>query len=141
VITDDIKSIIIGIISGLLVIYIHSIYKKHKIRKIKDEIDLLEWEKSHIERMRRSSIEMSRSSFKALFIVLMFMSLANLIPEFFNLIGLGSIMLTKIVSLIAWLLVFLLAQKFWKRYDDIKNYKEYIGKTEKKIEDLRGKLD
>ncbi len=45
------------------------------------------------------------------------MSLASLIPEFFNLIRLGLIVLTKIVGLIAWLLVFL-----WKRYDDIKNH-------------------
>lgn len=131
----------VGIISGLFVIFINAVYQKHKKRKIKEDIDLLEWEKNHLGGMKRSSVEMNRSSFKALFAVLMLMSIANLIPKFFILIGLDSFMLTKVAECAAWLLAFMLAQKFWKRYDDIKNYKDYICKIEKKIEDLKEKLD
>ncbi len=85
---------------------------------------------------------MNRSSFRALFAVLTFIALANLIP---TLLSVSSIFKTSNIgtsaSLMLWALVLGLSVKFWRRYDNLKNFKEASKKMEEKLLKLREKVE
>ncbi len=90
--------------------------------------------------MKRSSVEMNRSSFRAIFVVLLFVGFANLIPYIQSFAGaVVPFNLFKILGVALWVLVIALSLTFWRRYDNLKNFKEATAKMDDKLEKLRSK--
>jgi uncharacterized YccA/Bax inhibitor family protein len=109
---------------------------------LRDDIEFAEYEKRHLAEMKRSNVEMNRSSFRALFAVLSFIALANLVPSFFSTVSIPLISEAgEIVGAILWAMVLILAIKFWRRYDNLKNFQEATAKLEEKIEQLKCKYE
>jgi len=138
---EDIKTLIIGILGGVVVLALSKAYRAYRIKTLKQDIEFLEFEKNHLAEMKRSSVERNRSSFRALFAVLMFIALANFLPILFSLAGLfQSGHFNMFVNLILWGMVLGLSGKFWRRYDNLKNFKEATQKMEEKLARLKEKI-
>ncbi|EGR4437047.1 hypothetical protein DDN22_18595, partial [Vibrio cholerae] len=127
----DVKSLLIGILGTVIVMFVVAVYKKSRAKSLKDDIDLIDFEIEHLGKIRKSSVEMSRSSFKGIFAMFFLFGLANLIPLAFDLVGLGNLFrIPQITSLILWSAFVGVAYRWWKRYDNLKNYQEAIAKLE-----------
>ena len=138
---EDWKNLLIGIIGGLIVLGISQIYNIYKKKSIKSDIEFLEFEKKHLEEMKRSSIEMNRSSFRAIFAIFMFIGLANVIPNSFALTNINAFIVAgSFLEVFLWAIIMWLSIGFWRRYDNLKNYKEAIEKIDKKVIKLQDKL-
>jgi len=139
---DDFKALAIGVFGGLIVLGISKVYRAYRIKSLKQDIELLEFEKGHLAEMKRSSVEMNRSSFKALFAVLILIALANLIPAFFEFVGLFlHNELDALISVALWAMVLALTVKFYRRYDNLKNFKEATEEIEEKLNSLKEKVE
>ena len=139
---DDLKALAIGVLGGLIVFGLLKIFRAYRKTTLRDDIEFAEYEKNHLAQMKRSSVEMNRSSFRALFAVLMFIVLANLVPLSFDVVGIGVI--SKIgewAAIFLWAIALGLSIKLWRRYENLKNFKEATAKLEKKIEKLRSKYE
>ncbi|HIF9075833.1 TPA: hypothetical protein ACX6NV_000664 [Photobacterium damselae] len=129
----DVKSLFIGILGTVIVMVIVAVYKKSRAKSLKEDIELIDFEIEHLGKIRKSSVEMSRSSFKGIFAMFFLFGLANLIPISFDLSGLGNIyQIPQFASLILWSMFSGVAYRWWKRYDNLKNYQEAIGQLESK---------
>lgn len=138
---EDVKTLFIGVLGGLMVLGIAKAYKLYRHKSVQEDIKFLEFEKKHLGEMKRSSVEMNRSSFRAIFALFLFVGLANLIPRIFDFINAEALSgLSSLVTLIIWAMFVGLCIKFWRRYENLKNFKEAMDKLDKKIEKLRGKL-
>ncbi|EGR2554648.1 hypothetical protein DX887_02545 [Vibrio alginolyticus] len=129
----DIKSIFIGILSSLIVVVAVALYKRSRVKSLKDDIELIDFEIEQLGKIRKSSVEMSRSSFKGIFALFFLFGLANLIPIAFDLAGLSNVLhIPQIASLTLWSAFVGVAYRWWKRYENLKNYKEAIAQLESK---------
>ncbi|HIF9315815.1 hypothetical protein [Photobacterium damselae] len=129
----DVKSLFIGILGTVIVMVAVAVYKKSRAKSLKDDIELIDFEIEHLGKIRKSSVEMSRSSFKGIFAIFFLFGLANLIPIAFDFSGLGNIyQIPQFVSLVLWSASVGVAYRWWKRYDNLKNYQEVIGQLESK---------
>jgi len=138
---EDLKSLLIGIVGGLIVIAISKAYKSYKKKTIQEDINILEFEKKHLEEMKRSSVEMNRSSFRAVFALFFFIGLANLVPTFFALINIEPLTKSSLFVVLAiWAMFIALSLKFWNRYNNLKNYNQAMKQMEQKLEKLQERL-
>ncbi|CCN33712.1 membrane hypothetical protein [Vibrio nigripulchritudo SO65] len=129
----DLKSLLMGILGTVIVMVATAAYKKTRAKALRDDIDLIDFEIEHLGKIRKSSVEMSRSSFKGIFAMFFLFGLVNLIPIAFELIGFGNYLrISQVASLILWFTFVLLAYRLWKRYDNLKNYQEAIAQLESK---------
>jgi len=138
---EDLKSLAIGILGGLMVLGIAKAYVSYRNRSICSEIRNIELERDHLEAMKKSSVEMNRSSFKALFFLLMLIGIANILPTLTSRIE-GELAkdLTYFIKLVVWGVFTALCYTCWKRYTNLKNYKSALEEFEKKLEKLNNKL-
>ena len=139
---EDLKSLVIGVLGGLLVLVIAKAYRAYQRKNIRDDIEFIEFEKGHLEAMKKSSVEMNRSSFRAIFLLFLLVGLANLIPKFLLVVNsslLGGI--ADFFSALIWALIVGLCYKFQKRYDNLKNFKSACEKMDLKLEKLNEKLE
>ncbi len=81
---NDLRSLLIGIVGSFIVLGINRIYRAHKIKNIRMDIENLEFEKNRLEVMSKSSVKMNMLSFKAIFALMALIGLANLVPTFFE---------------------------------------------------------
>ncbi|TPW23754.1 hypothetical protein FH712_07405 [Marinobacter nauticus] len=138
---EDLKTLFIGVLGGLMVLGIAKAYKSYRHKSVQEDIKFLEFEKKHLGEMKKSSVEMNRSSFRAIFALFLFIGLANLTPQIFDLINAEALSgLSSLVTMIIWAMFIGLCIKFWRRYENLKNFKEAMEKLDEKIEKLRGKL-
>jgi Na+/H+ antiporter NhaD/arsenite permease-like protein len=138
---EDLKTLLLGIAGGLLVLAISKAYRAYRRKSIQDDISFTEYEKKHLEEMKRSSVEMNRSSFRALFALCLLIGLANLIPMFLKFVNAEKLSeISSLISLVIWSVFVGLSIKFWRRYDNLKNYKEATRKMDEKLEILQVKL-
>ncbi len=129
----DLKSLLIGILGTVIVMATVAAYKKTRAKSLRDDIDLIDFEIEHLGKIRKSSVEMSRSSFKGIFSMFFLFGLANLIPIAFDLADLGNFLhIPQISSLVLWSAFVGVAYRWWKRYDNLKNYQEAIAQLESK---------
>lgn len=137
---DDLKALAIGVFGGLIVIGLSKIFRSYQKMSLQDDIELIEYEKNHLAEMKRSSIEMNRSSFRSLFTVLMLIALAKIVPAIFQFTDIGIICKTgEVIALILWTGVLALAIKYWRRYDNLKNFKQATAKLDEKLALLKSK--
>lgn len=139
---EDLRTLVIGVIGGLLVIVISKLYKAFRKKNLREDIEFIEYEKKHLAEMKRSSVEMNRSSFRAIFAVLMFVGIANLIPSIQSFFLGGILQKTgNLLGFLSWTMVVVLSLNFWRRYDKLKNFKEATEKMNDKLEKLKTRLD
>ena len=138
---EEFKALFWSVIGGFIVLAIAKIYRSYKMKSIKNDIDLIEFEMSHLEAMKKSSVEMNRSSFKGIFFILFLISLSNVIPHAFSfLIGGDFSNASSFIAFSLWVLTSAVALKLWKRYDNIKNFKDACTRLEAKKQKLEMKL-
>lgn len=132
----DLKSLVIGIFGTLIVMAVVAGFKRTRIKSLRDDITFIDFEIEQLSKIRKSSVEMNRSSFKGIFAMFFLFGLANLIPLAFELAGLENIFhIPQIASLALWSAFVGVAYRWWKRYDNLKNYQETIAQLEsRKIE-------
>ena len=139
---EELKTLLIGILGGFLVLGISKFHKSYRRKSIKEEIQDLEYEKELLTNMKRSSVELTRSSFRFIFAVFMFFALANLVPSLFTL--LEDPIFNKVArffEIFFWACSFSLSLLFWRRYDDLKNFESTSNKLDEKIEKLKSKIE
>lgn len=83
----DLKSLAIGILCALIVMTVVAGFNRTRIKSLRDEISFIDFEIEQLGAIRKSSVEMNRSSFKGIFALFFLFGLANLIPLAFNLAG------------------------------------------------------
>lgn len=139
---EDVKALLIGISGGLVVLALSKVYRGFRKRSIQDDIRFLEFERQHLEEMKRSSVELNRSSFRAIFALFLFIGLSNLSTIFFAVIDPVALSgVSSLFNLLIWAMFVGLCIKFWRRYDNLKNYKEATRKMNERLETLQDKLD
>src|SRR5690606_4107591 len=74
---SDLKSLLIGIVGAFIVIAIQKIWIGYRRSSIKQSLSYMEWEKSHFKEIQKSATALNRSSFRSLFYILLFISLAG----------------------------------------------------------------
>lgn len=138
---EDVRTLFIGVLGGLMVLGIAKAYKLYLHKSVLEDIKFLEFEKKHLSEMKRSSVEMNRSSFRAIFALFLFIGLANLIPRIFSFINAEALSgLSSFLTMNIWAMFVVLCIKFWRRYENLKNFKEAMDRLDQKLEKLRGKL-
>ncbi len=134
------NNIVSGVISGILVVLIFKAITSYHQKTIRDDIKNFEFEKKHLAEMKRSSVEMNRSSFRAIFLVLLLVSMANITPNLLDLVDLPS-KFVKLISMSLWSLVGAVSIKFYRRYEHLKYYKDYVKNIDIKLEKLKSKAN
>ena len=138
---EDFRALIIGILGGLIVLGIRALYKSFQKTTIRQDIEFWEYEKNHLSEMKRSSVEMNRSTFNGLFGILMFMALAHLIPNIALAVDLHQPRMIALIQTMVWGVVLGLSMKYAKRYYNLKNYKEALEGMDNKLLKLRAKIE
>jgi len=138
---EDLKALLIGIAGAFIVLGIQKLYRKYQIKSILQDIEIIEIEKQHLEAMRSSGVEMNRSAFKSLFIVLSLISFAELIPTFISIVSTTGVSVTHGISLMVWSAVLGLSLKFTKRYHNLGNYDKSIERMEVRLGKLKERAE
>ncbi|SIS88400.1 hypothetical protein [Neptunomonas antarctica] len=137
---EDAKALIIGLVGGVIVLAGHGYYKKFERSNILSDIEILTYEKEHLEGMKRSSVEMNRVSFRAIFALLMIFSFAEGVPHFVRLVESAGSAYYSLVSLFVWATAGGISYKYFKRLNDLKSMKSALERIDGKIEKLNSKL-
>jgi hypothetical protein len=138
---DDLRSLFIGVLGGLIVWLIIWTIKRYLKKSLLNDIELLEFEKEHLQAMKRSSVEMNRSSFRAVFALFLIFGIASITPHIFSFISPNALSsLSSFFSVVFWGMFIGVSAKLWQRYDNLKNYKEAVIKIDVKLAKLQSKL-
>ena len=138
---EDLRALLIGIAGALIVLGIQKLYRKYQIKSILQDIEIIEIEKQHLEAMRASSVEMNRSAFKSLFIVLSLISLAELISTLMSIVSTTGFSVIHGKSIMVWSAVLGLSLKFTKRYHNLGNYEKSIERMEERLKKLKKRAE
>lgn len=136
---DDLRALIIGIIGAFIVLGIQRVYRKYQLKSINQDIEVLEMEKNHLEAMKASSVEMSRSAYKSVFIIFSLISVGELASSLIEIVVNDNKTISNIIALAVWSSVLGLSLKFTKRYHNLGNYERSIEQMEEKLHVLKEK--
>ncbi len=135
-------NIIASLIAAIILLIFQKLYKIFSKKNIRDDIAYWEFEKKHLEQIQRSSIQLTRSAFKSIFILSSVVSLTNIIPYFYLLVTKQSIhLLSDFVSLLLWAIIFGLSLTFLRRYVYLDNFNQSINKINEKLKKLNYKIN
>jgi len=138
---ENVNSLAIGVAGGLIVLGVQKVWRIYHRKSIKDDIELLGLERKHLEEMKRSSVEMNRSAFRSIFLLFAVVCLANIFPLFITAVNQEtSFGISIMLTLVFWAAALGLSLKFFKRYDNLKNFSEAIKKIDVKLERLNQKI-
>ncbi|NOI03376.1 hypothetical protein F0241_20045 [Vibrio kanaloae] len=130
---DDMKSLIIGIVGTLIVMFGVRIFNAHRRKSLKDDIDLIELELQVLDKMKRSSVEMNRASFRGLYALLFLFGISNVIEITFDWLNVPALEHIKhILSFTVWAAFIALAWIWWDRYENLKNYPVAVKRLNEK---------
>jgi len=130
---DDLKSLLIGIIGTLIVMLGVHFFKSQRRKSLKEDVELIELELQVLEKMKRSSVEMNRASFRGLYALLFLFGLTNLVTSTFEWFAIQWLdHLKYIILVLIWSTFVAIALVWWKRYDNLKNYSEAVNRLQEK---------
>lgn len=135
----DLKALVIGLVGMLIGAVIRGLWRRYQQKSIKEDIELLKWERQHLEEIKRSSVEMSRSAFRSVFMLAFIAAVGQTVHLLFSFAGIANIGL--LVAMAVWAMAAALAFKFFSRYDGLKNYKDSLAKIDEKLEKLERKAN
>ena len=144
-IMSDIKSLGIGIIGGLIVLFITIIIKKINRKYIKNQIKDEEEYLQFFKKIDKSNLYLLRHSFRCIFVLFFLVAIANIIPLFNQFIELTFGIdrfkpFTIISSFMCW---FFIAALSWDRGSTLvmlNNPKKNISKRLEIISKLKNKI-
>jgi hypothetical protein len=99
----------------------------------------LEEELDHLGLMHKSALEMQRSAFQSVFVVLTFIAIAGLTAKLSQILIQNSVFIAQYISAACWMLATMMGIKYWKRSYRLKNFENAKYKLESKLEKLREK--
>lgn len=137
---EDLKGLVIGVVGSVAVLVGHGYYKRLKRSNILTDIEMLTYEKEHLEGMKRSSVQMSRSSFRAIFAVLIMFSIGGAIPHFAEFLHSGGTAFYSLLSVFVWSGAGGISYKYFRRFNDLNSMKAAFARIDGKLEKLNSKL-
>lgn len=130
--------VILGLlISGLWALLVHS-FKWYRRRQIKNEIRDLQFERKHLEEIKRSPTALIRSSFRGVFFILACLAILGGITPLTLLFNLPKELMLGIQGGLS-IGIILISGSMIKRYTDLANYQKSIEIIDKKITELEGR--
>lgn len=136
----DYKNIAYGLLVWAIATSLTWLYRRYRVSSIKSDIEMLTYEKEHLEEMKRFGIEMNRSSFRGIFAILIMFSIAGGIPHFVRFVESGGAAFYALLSLFVWAGAGGLSYKYFRRINDLKSMKSAIARIDSRIEKLNSKL-
>lgn len=137
----DPNDLIFAVVVSLITAGIIELIRRYRTFSLKQDIETLELEKTILEEMKKSSVEMNRVSFRGIFMCFLLIALANLHFALSAIWRGGELSLRSGTQVILWFFVFSMAFHWWRRYHSLKNYKQAVGRLDQRILEKRGKLD
>ncbi|MGF1727053.1 hypothetical protein [Photobacterium nomapromontoriensis] len=134
---EDMKSLLIGVVGGFLVLAITYAFRMYRTKTLKNDIELLDLEIETLDKMKRSSVEMNRASFRGLYALLFLFGLINLIEKSLTYFAIEELTnASKIINISLWFSFSYLAFLWWQRYGMLRDYSKskdkLLGKKQKK---------
>lgn len=132
---EEIKSLLIGIVGTLIVMAGVRFIKARRRKMLKGDIELIEFELDSLRKMKRSSVEMNRASFRGVFALLLIFSVANVISHSLDWLNIPMLRDFKYILVIGtWGASTGVAWIWWQRYGNLKNYLEAVKRLQSKKE-------
>jgi hypothetical protein len=134
----DFKSLLIGILGGLLVLGIQRYWSNRSIKSLKRRIEENEAYKARLDNLARSDRALLITGFQAVFGILAFICCITAIQ--FSLLFGQNVLLNTLVYVLLWSLPILLCIGMFKTFQDIHDHPQSLERIEKKLTDLKNKL-
>lgn len=138
------EGIIIGVAGSLIaagiILLASKYYKKFQKSRMLSDIEMLTYEKEHLEEMKRSSVQMSRSSFRAIFAVLIMFSIGGGVPHFAEFLHSEGTAFYSLLSVFVWSSAGGVSYKYFRRFNDLNSMKSALARIDGKLEKLNSKL-
>ncbi|MES3006734.1 MAG: hypothetical protein V4751_03085 [Pseudomonadota bacterium] len=136
---EEIESLLIGIVGAFIVLGLQKAYRRYERNSTKQDIENIEFELNQLELMKASRLEMERSAFQSIFVVLTFIATAELASIFTQIVTTEQVLITQWISFTCWVMAVTVGVKFWKRYYSLKYFEKVKERMEGKLEKLRNK--
>lgn len=118
-----------------------------KLKKLEQQLNILKWEKDHLEKVRKSSVALSRAVYSDIFWLLLFLSIGLGIPILGPVVADLSILFKPIVQFLLplaipiWCVSIVVAIENIRKFNNLKNYAEAIEKLDSKIETIEKRIE
>jgi len=103
---------------------------------LKEDIDNLQFERNHLEEIKRSSVAMNRSAFRGVFFLLGLLGVAQVCELVLPLLDIHATFIKLIVASY-WLLIAMIGFSRSERYGKLSNYEESIQALDQKLSKLQ----
>lgn len=119
---------------------------KRNLKKLKQKLDILKWEKEHLEKIKKSSVALSRTVYLDIFWLLLFLSIGLGIPILGHVVEEINAMYIPIVKFLLpfsvpiWIVSIMIAIQNIKKFKNLNNYSKAIGILDSKIETVGNKI-
>lgn len=119
---------------------------KRKLKKLKQKLDMLRWEKEHLEKIKKSSVALSRTVYLDIFWLLLFLSIGLGIPILGHVVEEINAMYKPIVKFLLpfsvpiWIVSIMIAIKNINKFKNLNNYAKTIEILDSKIETVGNKI-
>lgn len=135
---NDLRAIVLGVLSSIvasaLIFAAVFFWRRYRRNSMKDDLEFLRLERQHLEAMKRSGVEMNRSGYRSLFFSLFLFALAEAIST--GLTYAGAAQAGRVIAMSVWILAAVATFKYFRRYENLKNYSEALKRIDEKIDSL-----
>lgn len=132
------EALVISVIAGFIVIGFSSIYHSFRKSQIKQDIEILELDKRHINAMCKSDKEVSRMGFRSIAALLGLLFFGLTIHQAVDIFYEGT--LWHIMTFAIYFAGIILCIRVWKRYEDLSDVDSTNKRIDAKIASLQEKL-
>jgi uncharacterized membrane protein len=121
-------------------------FDRNRLSKLERQLNMLKWEKEHLEKVKKSSIALNRAAFSDVFAVLLFMSLglvSMLIAIPIKDTGVAGFLtlLVVVCSSIFWIAALYLAFENLNKFRNLNIYAKAIDNFDSKIDKVKAEID
>jgi len=138
---EDLRALFIGVLGGLVTYCVVGFVKRYSKKSALLDIELLEAEKKHLGLVEGSELEMIRSSFRSLFLLLTLLGVACVSPYMLSFVyPAGEHGVNLVLSVIFWSVFTGASIKVFLRHNDLSNYEIAIDRIDRKLTKMKGNL-
>ena len=139
----DLKSLLIGIAGAFIVLAIQRIWMSYRRSSVKQSLAYMEWEKSHFIEIQKSATALNRSSFRSLFYILFFISLAGTLHAAHSDLPAKLLVFDQVVSffeIVFWFVAVFRSFSLFRLYSSFKRPEETIARMDATIDALKKRI-